>query len=134
MKYGDTALNKESGVLKHIEDIHRFLSISGNYSKILQEMTTQFNQLDELGLLNFKRSTNQTKVELNSSDKPEFIFLFANHNPRSTILKGILEDPSFKKYINSPFFDLRFYVSTDAGYGMHNANMLSYDEYMIRFR
>lgn len=81
-------------------------------------------------LLNFNHCANKTNVKLNSSDRPEFIFLFANHNPRSKILKGILEDSSFKKHIDSPFFDLRFYVSTDAGYGMHNANMYNYQEYI----
>lgn len=133
MKYGDDALSGKSGLIKHIEDINRFLANKENYSAILDVMTKQFNQLDELGLLKFKHCKNDTKVELSASDKPEFIFLLANHNPRSSKLKSILIDRTFTKFISSEYFDLRFYVSTDAGYGMHSYNMLSYEQYVSRF-
>jgi len=133
MKYGDKALGDKSGLIKHIEDIDKFLSNKNNHSSILEVMTTQFNQLDDLGLLKFKHSKNKTTVELSPSYKPEFIFLLANHNPRSSKLKNILTDSKFKKYIASEYFDLRFYVSSDAGYGMNDYNMLSYEQYLSRF-
>jgi len=133
MKYGDDALSGKSGLIKHVEDINRFLTNKKNYSAILEVMTTQFNQLDELGLIKFKHCTNNTKVQLREEDTPEFIFLMANHNPRSVKLKNILIDSEFKKYIASKYFDLRFFVSSDAGYGMHNDNMLSYEQYVSRF-
>ena len=114
------ALSGKSGLIKHIEDINKFLSNKKNYSSILKTMATQFNQLDELGLFKFNHCTNNTKVELSPTDKPEFIFLISNHNPRSSKLKSILIDPEFKKYIASEYFDLRFFVASDAGYGMHD--------------
>ncbi len=132
MKYGDAALSGKAGLIKHIRDIHEFLSNKKNYEIILEVMSIQFNQLDELGLLKFKHSRNNTKMKISISEKPEFIFLFANHNPRSTKLKTILLDPEFTKYIDPGLFDLLFYVNSDAGYGLHNKNMLTYQEYMNR--
>ena len=134
MKYGDDALDGKSGLIKHLKGISAFLENKDKYSAILKVMTVQFNQLVDLGLVKFNQSTNNTKVELNPVEKPEFIFLIANHNPRSSKLKVILADPEFKKYISSELFDLRFFVSSDAGYGMHNYNMLTYNEYCNRFK
>jgi hypothetical protein len=132
MKYGDNQLGGSSGLIKHIQDINNFLSDKQNYSSILNEMATQFNQLDELGLLNFKHCTNNTKVQLSEMDKPEFIFLLANLNPRGSKLRNILLDPQFVKNTISQSFDLRFFVSSNAGYGMHSYNMISYDKYISR--
>lgn len=133
MKYGDGALSGKSGLIDHIMDINKFLTEKKNYSDILKTMTTQFNQLDELGLMNYNHCTNNTKVQLSENNKPEFIFLIANHNPRSEQLKNILTDSEFNNAINTEHYDLRFYVASDAGYGMHEKNMLSYEEYVSRF-
>jgi len=133
MKYGDVALGGMSGLIKHIKDMNIFLSDKINYSKILKAMTQQFNQLNELGLMNFKQCTNNTKVEINPVEKPEFIFLLANHNPRSMKLQNILKSADFIKYIDPDLFDLRFSVCSDAGYGLHNYNMLTYKNYISRF-
>jgi len=131
MKYGDDALDGKSGLLKHLEGISAFLEKKEKYSAILKAMTGQFNQLVELGLIKFNQSKfNNTKVELNPTNKPEFIFLLANHNPRSKKLQNILLSDEFKKYVESDLFDLRFFVSSDAGYGMHNYNMLTYKNYV----
>lgn len=132
MKYGDGALSGKSGLIKHVEDINKFLTDKKKYSSILKVMTTQFNQLDELGLIKFNHCTNSTKVQLCDMDRPELIFLISNHNPRSAKLRNILIDPDFKKYIASKYYDLKFFVSSDAGYGMHNNNMLSYKKYISR--
>jgi len=132
MKYGDDALDGKSGLIKHLEGISALLENKEKYPGILQAMTGQFNQLVELGLIKFNQSTNNTKVELNPVGKPEFIFLIANHNPRSKKLQNILLSEKFKKYVGSELFDLRFFVSSDAGYGMHNYNMQTYERYLTR--
>ena len=132
MKYGDDALGGESGLIKHITDVNKFLANEKNYSAILEVMTTQFNQLDELGLLKFNHCSNGTKVQLKPSDKPEYIFLLANHNPRSPKLKEILLNQEFKDNVAFNKCDVRFYVSSDAGYGLHSKSMLSYEEYIRR--
>ena len=132
MKYGDIALGGTSGLVKHIEDINKFLSDKINYSKILKTMTQQFSQLNELGLMNFNQCTNNTQVEINPVEKPEFIFLLANHNPRSMKLQNILKSDEFTKFIDPNLFDLRFSVCSDAGYGLHSSNMLTYENYINR--
>ena len=92
-------------------------------------MESQFNQLDELGLLKFNKGTSNTKVKLNVDNKPEVIFILANHNPRSPKLKTILSDPELDKYAQSELFDLRFFVASFSGYGLHSKCMLPLVEF-----
>ncbi len=47
------------------------------------------------------------------------IFIIANHNPRSTKLETILRNLEVEKYSTTYKFDLRFYVASFAGYGLH---------------
>ena len=124
MKYGDGALGGTAGLLKHLQDNDALISNSEKYQALLDTMESQFNQLDELGLLNFHRSVN-AKVKLNSKDKPEVIIILANHNPRSTKLSSILNDPEVIAYGESPRFDLKFFVSSFSGYGLHSDCMLT---------
>ena len=84
----------------------------------------QFNQLDQLGLVKFNKGSSEAAVELDVKKKPEVIFILANHNPRSSKLKKILDAPEFDAYGKSKRFDLRFFVSTFSGYGMHSNCML----------
>jgi len=79
-------------------------------------------------LLTFSGTSN-AKVKLNPEDKPEVIFILANHNPRSTKLQKILSDPEFDKYEQSKLFDLRFFVSSFSGYVLHANNMLTLTEF-----
>ena len=79
--------------------------------------------------MNFNHSSKGIKVKLSVEDKPEVIFILANHNPRSTKLSSILEDPEVTAYEESPNFDLRFFVSSFAGYGLHSDCMLTPNEF-----
>lgn len=124
MKYGDGALEGGAGLLKHLQDADSLISDSHRYPALLHTMEAQFNQLDELGLLSFNRSINGTKVKLNVNEKPEVIFILANHNPRSSKLETILNNPEIDAYEQSARFDLRFYVSSFAAYGLHADCML----------
>lgn len=76
MKYGDKALGSIAGLLKHLQDIDSLIS-SSRYELLLGTMEAQFNQLDELGLLDFKRCSNGTRVKLSA-------------NPTSAGLKKVL--------------------------------------------
>ncbi|MFA5439498.1 hypothetical protein [Dehalococcoides sp.] len=124
MKYGDNALSGAAGLFKHIQDINVFLSDVNRYKSLLQTMETQFEQLDDLGLLQFEHPTNGFKVTVGSECKPEVIFVLANHNPRSSKLRAILDDSRIKEYEQSMHFDLKFFVANFAGYGFHSACML----------
>jgi hypothetical protein len=128
MKYGDGALDGSAGLLKHLEDISALIMNSDRYKELLLVMEAQFNQLDQLGLLNFKRSSKGTSVKINTKGKPEVIFVLANHNPRSKKLRSILENKEVIAYGDSEFFDLRFFVSSFAGYGLHSDCMFTLSE------
>jgi hypothetical protein len=129
MKYGDNALGGASGLLKHLQDIDALVQDKVRYGQLLTTMENQFHQLDQLGLLKFTRSQVGIKVSLDSDEKPEVIFVLANHNPRSTKLKTILLAPELDEYARSTHFDLRFFVSSFAGYGLHARNLLPLDEF-----
>jgi len=123
MKYGDGALGGSAGLLKHLKDMEKLISNKDSYAKLLETMESQFNQLDELGLLKFNKGSSNAKVKLNADEKPEVIFILANHNPRSPKLKTILSDPEFDQYAQSELFDLRFYVASFSGYRLHTKCM-----------
>lgn len=132
MKYGDNALSGSAGMIKHIKDINSFISNRFGYQSMLNIMETQFIQLNELGLIQFNHSTNLniSAFKLDPGTKPEFIFLLANHNPRSDKLKSVLSDPGFLSFINPNIFDLRFSVSSFAGYGLHSNNIVPLNDFL----
>ena len=130
MKYGDGTLGGKSGLVKHLQDIESLISDSSRYSALLSTMEAQFNQLDELGLLNFNRSIRGTKVKLDVDEKPEVIIILANHNPRSSKLAEILNNPAIGQYEQSRNFDLRFYVAHFAGYGLHADSMATLTHFL----
>ena len=129
MKYGDDALGGKAGLLKHLKDINILISNYDKYKSLVETIELQFNQLDNLGLLNFNHSSNGTRVKLSAKDKPEVIFILANHNPRSTKLSSILDDPGVIAYEQTQRFDLRFFVSSFSGYGLHSDCMLTLTQF-----
>jgi len=128
MKYGDGALDGKAGLLKHIQDIDAVISDDDKRESLLEIMELQFNQLDELGLLNFNRGVSKAKVKL-VGNRPEVIFILANHNPRSKKLCLTLDDPEFAVYDQNGRYDLRFFVSSFSGYGLHSDCMLTLTEF-----
>jgi hypothetical protein len=129
MKYADAALGGKAGLTKHLQDIDAFFSNRESHMLLCQTIESQFNQLDALGLLKYKHSKRTTSVQLNMDDKPEVIFILANHNPRSTKLSAFINDPAMDSYANSPLFDLRFFVASFAGYGLHADCMVPLEKF-----
>ena len=134
MKYGDYALNRSSGLLEHLQDMDELISNKNKYKSLLETIESQFNQLDELGLLRYNRCSNGTKAKLvdndkHELDKPEVIFILANHNPRSTVLSSILNNPKVVAYGQTQRFDLRFFVSSFVGYGLYADCMLTLTQF-----
>lgn len=129
MKYGDSALGGKAGVLKHLKDMDSLISNDNKYAEMIQVIENQFNQLEQLGLLKFNKGQKYTKVSITPNDKPEVIFILANHNPRATGLKTILSSPEIKAYSEAQHFDLKFFVASFAGYGFHDKCMLSISEF-----
>jgi hypothetical protein len=129
MKYGDGALGGEAGITKHLRDIEAMILDRSRYESLLLTMVSQFHQLDQLGLLKYNKGTSNAGVSLDVNDKPEVIFILANHNPRSTKLRTLLDNAEITRYAQSPLFDLRFFVSSFAGYGLHANCMRTLDEF-----
>ena len=130
MKYGDDALKGNSGLVKHLEDFDKLISEKQKYNKVIASMEKQFEQLDELGLIKFNKSGNVNKILFDEKSKPEVIFILANHNPRSSKLHNELIDPKVSKIIKGASFDLKFFVASFAGYGMHDDCMLNLDDFL----
>lgn len=130
MKYGDGALGGSAGILKHLKDIDTLIANIEHYTNLVKVIENQFNQLDQLGLLNFNKGKSFAKVKLDASEKPEVIFILANHNPRASELRTILSSPEIIAYSESQRFDLRFFVASFAGYGLHSKCMRN----LIEFR
>lgn len=128
MKYGDDALDGSAGLLKHLRDIDYVIK-SDRYRRLLDTMETQFNQMDQLGLLSYNRCSNAADVSLDARDKPEVIFILANHNPRSKKIVTILDDHRIVEYGKSEHFDLKFFMASFAGYGLHADCMRSLAEF-----
>jgi hypothetical protein len=63
MKYGDGSLRGDAGLLKHLKDMDAFISDEKQYANLLQTIESQFNQLDELGLLSFNKGTSNAKAK-----------------------------------------------------------------------
>lgn len=128
MKYGDDALEGKSGIVDHLKSMDKLIN-SNDYSELLKMIQNQFNQMDELGLLHFNRTAKWSAITVDATEKPEVIFIFANHNPRSPKLGDILNSSAMEEYANPGNFDLKFYVSKFAGYGLHADCMLDLDEF-----
>lgn len=129
VKYGDGALDGSAGILKHLQDMEKLLLDKAKYSEVLQNMVAKFEQLDQLGLVKYNKGISNARVQLDPEDRPEVVFILANHNPRSTKLKTILSDPLVDGYAASPLFDLKFFVASFAGYGLHEKCMLPLEEF-----
>ena len=106
-----------------------FLDNEDNYRNLCEEMASQFNQQDRLGLIRFNRFENWNPVEIDPTRTPEVVFLLANHNPRSTILRDIVHGEEIEGYANSDKFDLKFHVSQFSGYALHSDCMFSLEEF-----
>ena len=78
-------------MVKHLNNMDELISNENRYADLIRTMENQFNQLDQLGLLNFNKGKSKAHVVLDLKEKPEVIFILANHNPRSSKLKRILD-------------------------------------------
>jgi hypothetical protein len=127
MKYGDDALTEKSGIAAHVRDFQRFLTNPDNCKNLCDMAEVQINQLNKLGLLQHTKGDNRTFIV--NKDHFEVIFIFANHNPRAQKLLSELENLSQQFADMEALCDIRFFVASSAGYGMHEACMKDLDTY-----
>lgn len=123
-------MSGKAGLLKHLQDIDAFIADKTRYENLLHVIENQFNQLDQLELINLNKGKSFVKVKISANGKPEVIFVLADHNPRGTGLKKILESQEFAEYGKSQQFDLKFFVSSFAGFGLYTNCMLNLSDFI----
>ena len=135
LKYGASSVNSgNSSLLKHLKDFESLINDENSYNELIRSLENQFDQLNHLNLIKFNKPKNYRRMKVYSS-KPEVILILANYNPRSQRLFNLLADSDLKAYSESPLFDLRFFVASFSGYGLHSQCMFSLEEFlqMIEF-
>ena len=128
MKYGSKSMEGDSGLNEHMEDAVSLRADNKSWNSLRKGLEDQINQLDDLGLLHFNRSTTVKRLEIDPKATPELVFMLANHNPASVKLSrslAAMEEPT----PDENGYDLLFFVSSFAGYGMHRACMQRLGEF-----
>jgi hypothetical protein len=123
VKFGDAALDEESGILDHIEKTEQFLSNEQTVKDFKNEMLTVFKQKRELGLIWCSSNGNEHPVS-SVDDKIEFIFLLAGHKPANGKLSKILGE--VKPMQNT---ELKFATASFMGYSLYSDKMLGLDDF-----
>jgi len=127
MKYGDHSFKGSAGIHKHISDFNIFSSDLVKVNEFKNEMLGVFNQKRELGLipcLSGIGKTNSNAV-LQFDDEIEMIFLIANHDPESKILKIQLSGIQNQ--------NVKFITSNFIGYGLYKENLFDCPSFISRY-
>jgi len=89
LKNQDNAVaGDSSGVLAHVQKTVRFMKKPGALATLKQETAKLLQQLDELGLLN--ACITKENFDSVGDQKPEYVFLLANHKPAKRSLRNEL--------------------------------------------
>ena len=125
MKYADSALEGKSGIVDHVRKVYEYLS-ENNIEDLKKEMHGILETKRTLGLVdNLPAQFDFTK------ERPEFIFLLANHKPASSLLDtelNKLEKESF--YANfCKMADLKLATASFFGYGLFNDCIYTHNEF-----
>jgi hypothetical protein len=131
VKYGDGALTGAAGIREHCKDMASFLGDKNRKCKVYEEITDVFKQKRCLCLIHDITSSPEIKID-DLADKPEFIFVFANHKPASTILKRELEAViSSEEYLElKELCDIKVATASFMGYGLYSDYMISIEEFV----
>jgi hypothetical protein len=127
MKYGIHALDGQSGLESHLAQARSVTSEKVAWHHLIEDLEEQLDQLDQMNLLKYNRGVKVERLKIDRG-KPEVVFLLANYNPASSKLKTFLEGvPENEEQISD--FNLLFFASCFAGYGMYHESMLKLGEF-----
>ena len=138
MKAGDGALashlgsdgKRLPGLAKHVDDIEAFLepeppaTTSARYDLLRTELATTLRLKQQLGLPSIPKTMKTLEIE-EWSDRPQVLFILANHQPASTILrKELVKLP--------PRVHADYYVAkvSYAGYSLFSDNVVPLDDFI----
>lgn len=113
VKYGDGALTGTAGILEHLKDLDKFLKNEQGLDEFCKDMSQVFFQKCQLGLVE-GLIEKQYAVEIRPEDV-EVIFIFANHDPNSSILTTELSKAKAFNYN----FPIKIANSSMMGYGLY---------------
>lgn len=120
LKYGDGALNNDSGIKEHLNDLKSFMSIEKEkLDDFKKDIETVFKQKCQLGLVDGLQEK-QYEVSI-SFENPEVILLFADHDPDSSVLVKELTDINYNDY--KDVFDIYIAEASYIGYGLYAPRM-----------
>ncbi len=126
IKVGEKAILGSSGLIKHYNSASNFierLKQDTEYKKsFLDDAAQVVAQLRELGL--WKINDNKNTISFADEFYPQMIFILADFNTHSEILKEPLQSIQHNKEL----FDLRFATSSFMGYALYDECMLTLDE------
>jgi hypothetical protein len=118
------------GLKKHVLDFERFLTpkngetVSRPYQQLCQELVSIFNTKQRLGLPSLPKRMRDLRIEIGDvAERPEVLFVLANHQPSSTILHRELTNLPERTRA-----EYRIASVTYAGYALFADNLLTVDE------
>jgi hypothetical protein len=130
LKYGDGALSGKSGMLDHLKCALAFCETNKPLQELKAEVVDHFRIKRDLGLVRFAKSGGPADIAALSDEKPYFVFLLANHNPRSSVLRTMLTD---KDYLTAhaelnKHMEIRYATASFMGYGLYESQMLTRED------
>lgn len=122
MKYGDGALDGKAGLADHLRDVDDFLH-TADLQQVRVDQAKVFSQKCKLGLIpDMKDKPSNITID---SDNVELIFLLANHDPASRILKKIVS--AF--HPNDYSFTIKIAFASMMGYCLYDDRMMTLDKF-----
>ena len=140
MKAGDGSLaspadrtsgKKAPGLHKHVEDIERFLGASARYEQMCKELKEIYATKYRLELPVIPKRMKEYKhatVEIDASKRPEVLFVLANHQPKSSVLRKELQKLPARRHAEYKIARVRY-----LGYALFADNMLRIEEAVEEF-
>lgn len=126
VKYGDGTLKGSAGIAKHLADFKTFLDDEEKVWEFCEDMSNVFAQKCQLGLVDWLKE-HQYEVTI-SPDKPEAIFIFANHDLDSTILQNEIKKMNLSNYS----FPILYANASYMGYGLYENQMKHIDSLVTK--
>ena len=124
MKYGDGALKGDAGIVSHLEDFKIFAE-SADVRGFCEDQSDIFRQKCELGLIpDMADKPHKHKIQI-QTENMEIIFLLANHDPDSKILKEVVSSIDPGDY----GFPIKFCKASMMGYCLYEDNMMSLEDF-----
>ena len=129
VKYGDNALDGDSGLIDHLRKTNNLLlKESSRIKELAAEMTESFNQKLKLNLI---VDCKHEKIgPLAVTEKLDFIFVLINHDPARRALRNALDEI---KRENFEKLNIKFAISNFMGYGLYIENIYDLEEFEAAF-